>query len=120
MNNLGNRIKALRLEKEWSQKKLGMKLGKSDKIISLYELGERMPSPDTLRDIAILFGVSVDYLLNLEKPSEISLEQLTIEQQSTVRALVMELRKLNGKKNRAYSSGQIEVIGEILRYFSTQ
>lgn len=118
MNDLGNKIKALRTEKEWSQKKLGMKLGKSDKIISMYELGERTPTPDVLRDMAILFGVSVDYLLNMDQVSSISIENLTDDQRTAVRTLVMELRKLNGKKNPAFTSGQIAVIGEIIRCFS--
>lgn len=60
---LNKRIKALRLSKDLTQKELSDKLGLTPKMISFYELGDRVPPPDVLEKLADIFGVSTDYLL---------------------------------------------------------
>ena len=60
---LSQRIKALRTNKEYTQKELAEKLGLTPKMVSFYELGDRVPPPDVLEKLADIFGVSTDYLL---------------------------------------------------------
>ena len=60
---LGNNIKKLRLSKEMTQEDLGKFLNKTKNNISQYETEKREPDNDTLKKIADLFEVSVDYLL---------------------------------------------------------
>lgn len=60
---LNKRIKALRLNKGLTQKELANKLSLTPKMISFYELGDRVPPPDVLEKLADIFGVSTDYLL---------------------------------------------------------
>ena len=60
---LSQRIKALRTNKEYTQKELAEKLGLTPKMISFYELGDRVPPPDVLEKLADIFEVSTDYLL---------------------------------------------------------
>lgn len=68
---LGEKIKQLRKEKDWSQTQLAQKLGVHPKHISKYENDVHNPPVETLAKIADIFGVSVDYLLN-EHPKIIS------------------------------------------------
>lgn len=60
---LSQRIKALRTSREYTQKELAEKLGLTPKMVSFYELGDRVPPPDVLEKLADIFGVSTDYLL---------------------------------------------------------
>lgn len=63
----GKRLKKLRESNNLMQKELAAKLGCSEKTISGYERGERSPKKDTLKKIAEIFDVSVDYLIGSEE-----------------------------------------------------
>lgn len=60
---LSKRIKSLRTKYELTQKELADKLCLTPKMVSFYELGERVPPPDVLEKIADIFHVTTDYLL---------------------------------------------------------
>ena len=64
----GEKIQALRTMKGWSQDELAEKLGTKGPNISRWETNRITPSADTLREIAKMFDVSVDYLLFDEAP----------------------------------------------------
>lgn len=56
-----------------TMKELGERVGVAESTIHHYEMGTREPSQETLRAIAGILGVSVDYLLEIEeKPVEMS------------------------------------------------
>ena len=78
-SNFGLKLKELRISHDISQQELAQKLNCHKNVISNYELGKRIPNGDALADIARVFGVSVDYLLGLEKPKMLPI--LTIAQQ---------------------------------------
>lgn len=60
----GERIKNLRIEKEWTQDYVCSKLNISAGALSRYETGMYEPkSLELVKDFANLFGVSTDYLL---------------------------------------------------------
>lgn len=59
---LGERIRALRDERHWSQDELATQVGSDARGISRYEHGKITPSLDTLIRIAETFNVSLDYL----------------------------------------------------------
>lgn len=62
--NFGERIKQLRIEKEWTQEYVALKLNISVGALSRYETGMYEPkSLDLIKDFATLFLVSTDYLL---------------------------------------------------------
>jgi len=65
---LGERIRRLRHERDWSQTQLAQKLGVHQKQISGYERGLHTPSTDVLIRIARLFDVSLDYLAFDDRP----------------------------------------------------
>lgn len=64
----GEKIQALRTMKGWSQDELAEKLGTKGPNVSRWENNHGTPSADTLRDLARIFDVSVDYLLFEEAP----------------------------------------------------
>ena len=60
----GERIKSLRIEREWTQEFVCKKLNISSGALSRYETGMYEPkSLELVKDFANLFGVSTDYLL---------------------------------------------------------
>lgn len=58
------RIAELRHEKHITQTALAMKLNITQNMISFYESGKYQPSIDTLIELAKVFDVSVDYLID--------------------------------------------------------
>jgi transcriptional regulator with XRE-family HTH domain len=60
---IGDKIIALRKNKNWSQNDLAKALNASRDIISKYERGLNTPSLEMAEKIADIFGVTVDYLL---------------------------------------------------------
>lgn len=59
-----NRFSALRQEFELTQQELADKLAVSPQAISNYELEKNLPDLGILEQMADLYGVSIDYLLN--------------------------------------------------------
>jgi len=66
---LAENIYKLRKERKWSQDKLGNLAKVDGRQICRYEKGNSIPSAETLKKIANIFGVSVDYLMS-DKPGE--------------------------------------------------
>ena len=67
---LGNRIKQLRLEKRIPQKDLAESIGISPSTIGMYEQNRRVPDADTLIKLSTYFGVTIDYLLGKTEQKE--------------------------------------------------
>jgi len=65
---LGERIRRLRHERDWSQTQLAQKLGVHQKQISGYERDVHTPSTEVLIRIAELFDVSLDFLAFDDRP----------------------------------------------------
>ena len=63
MKSVGETIADLRAEREMGQKELAALLNVSVGTISNYEKGVHFPDLDSLRKIADIFDVTVDYLL---------------------------------------------------------
>lgn len=65
----GNYLFALRKNAGFSQTELANQLGVTNKAVSKWENGKSKPTTETLRNIADLFGVSVETLLKKRKGS---------------------------------------------------
>ena len=59
----GERIKYLREKNGFTQKDIATRLGVEPAAISKYELNMREPNIEAIKKLAILFNVSIDYLL---------------------------------------------------------
>ena len=63
---LENKITELRKEKNLSQEQLAEILNTSRQAVSKWERGEAYPDIERLKELAIFFGVSIDYLLDYD------------------------------------------------------
>ena len=64
MKTIGNKIKELRRSKGMSQKDIADKLGVTSQAVSKWENDGSLPEMTMLPDIASLFGIQIDDLLN--------------------------------------------------------
>lgn len=67
MPDFGNRLKALREERGLSTKDVASAIGVTQRLIQMYEKGDRKPDLDGLLKLAELFNVSIDYLVGRAK-----------------------------------------------------
>lgn len=63
---LAKRLKERRIEIGYTQKELGQMIGVTKASISGYENGDRIPSIDTLVDLANALQIEISYLLGVE------------------------------------------------------
>ena len=92
MVEFGEKLRHLRKEKNLTQKQLAALIGVKNSVISFYEVGDRFPSPEVIRKLAIALHVSADYLLGIEKNESIDVSGLDEKEKSLIRALVDTLR----------------------------
>ena len=68
---IGQRLKKLREQFNYSQEQLAEKLSLSSSAIRAYEKNQRQPSHEILKEIAKIFDVTTDYLLGVDEFTEI-------------------------------------------------
>lgn len=66
MENFGERLKELRLEKGLTQKQLAKEIGNAQSAIVYWETNKQEPTISALKKLCNYFGVSADYLIGLE------------------------------------------------------
>lgn len=95
MVELADKIKRLRKQKNLTQKQLAEMIGVKNTIISFYEVGDRIPSPEIIVKLASVLHVSTDYLLGLDKKESIDVSDLKESDRDLIRSLVDSLREKN-------------------------
>ena len=78
----------LRRAADITQAQLAEKLNYSDKAVSKWERGEAIPSVSTLKEIADLFGVTVDYLISADHEAENEIRREFTERQRRNRLII--------------------------------
>lgn len=63
MSQVGDRIRELREERDWSQREFAKRVGINYSVVNRIELGKRNVEDHELAKIADVFGVTTDYLL---------------------------------------------------------
>jgi transcriptional regulator with XRE-family HTH domain len=116
--DFGSTLKELRKKKGYTQKRLAAALELSPTAVSKYELNESSPPLDTLRAIAALFNVSLDYLAGMEKRNLISAYNLTDHQLEIINRLIAAFRSQNANTNKKLSPEGYILLGEILEELS--
>lgn len=108
VNNLGIRLKKLRLEHALSQADLAQILGISRSAIASYENNLRNPDYDTLIHMAEFFEVKVDYLLGVNLLNFSS----SVDYQHILREIheVLQSSTLNDEKKQ-------QIMNEVSDYF---
>lgn len=94
--DFGYRLRFLRKKKKLSQKQVAERIRVSKASISGYENNLTMPSVDVLVKLALLYGVTTDYLTGLDNRKIISLDGFTENQQKQVMEIIESVRKLAG------------------------
>lgn len=85
---IAGNIGKLRREAGMTQLDLAERLNYSDKAVSKWERGESVPDVGTLKAIAELFSVTVDYLLRADHPLEIAAKREYTKTQKRNRFLI--------------------------------
>lgn len=88
----GDRIKALRESRGWTQAELARRMNMTRNGINSWEQGLSMPSPQSLVDLARLFSVSTDYLLGVEKHNTVNVTGLDEKDVALIAQLAERLR----------------------------
>jgi transcriptional regulator with XRE-family HTH domain len=94
---VGQRIRKIRKEKDWTQRDLGQRTGIDHRNLTRYETGAVKPSIKVLERIASAFEISVDELIH--DPSEIRPE-LLIQDKELLRQF-QEVEKLEESEKQA-------------------
>jgi transcriptional regulator with XRE-family HTH domain len=63
---MGDRLRELRLKKNISQEEVARQVGITRSAYSHYEINNRQPVYETLKKLAVLFNVSLDYIIGGE------------------------------------------------------
>lgn len=92
MFDFGLRLQQLRMNRNLSQEALGKKLNRSKSVICAYENNLRIPPLEVLSDIAVIFNVSLDYLVGIDKEEMVSIDGLTDEQKEIIYIMINEFK----------------------------
>ncbi len=92
MFDFGLRIQQLRMNQNLSQEALGKKVGRSKSVICAYEANTATPPLEVLTKLAVIFNVSLDYLVGIDKNEMVSLSGLTDGQKALIHLLIGELK----------------------------
>ena len=94
---IADRIKYLREMQEITQIELAHRLGITRASVSAWEQGFSVPSTQKIVELARLFKVSTDYLLEVSHLAAADMEDLTEEDIRIVQSLIAHLRDKNRK-----------------------
>lgn len=93
---IGEKIRELRLSRKISQVELARALNVTKQSVSNWENNNILPSIEMLKNIALYFSCSTDYLLELDcKTYYIETADLTVEQVTHIQQLVRDFAYLN-------------------------
>ncbi len=91
---LGDKLKKLRLDRNFTQGQLADMMGLATSAISSYESCARRPSYEILVKYARIFHVSTDFLLGLEKQDYLDLSDLSDTEKEAVMQVITVFRKI--------------------------
>jgi len=87
------RIKQIRELNRMTQTELAKKLGITRSSVNAWEMGLNVPSTQYLVELALLFKVSTDYILGLEKDVKVSIGHLEEDEKEIIFTLLKKFEK---------------------------
>ncbi len=118
MFDFGMLLKQLRESRGYSQAQLAQKINKSKSAISRYESNLKIPPTETLIDLAILYNVSLDYLVGIDKKQSVIIEDLTDEQKNIITTILVEFHDKKSNASNGLTKRQQDILNELLVQFS--
>ncbi len=117
MFDFGLRLRELREQHKLSQEDLGRKINRSKSVVSSYENNLKIPSVDILTSLAVLYNVSLDFLVGIDKNQMVSIEGLSEEQKNVIRTLLLEFKdKTSGTDG--LTPRQQDILNVLMKEFS--
>lgn len=118
MYDFGVLLKQLRRKKGLTQEQLADKLHLDKTNISKYEANIQTPSLETMVEFALIFNVSLDYLMGLSNKNAVSLNGLTENQTDIILNLSNMFREKKPAVFKGFTQKQLELLNEIIKEFS--
>ncbi len=112
--DFGAILQKLRKERGMTQEQLAAKIDRESSIISRYEKNLQSPTFETVRALASIFNVSMDYLSGMEKTASLSFYGLTADQSQLLRELPDNFRESNNTISKKLTADQYELLGRIV------
>lgn len=119
MFDFGLRLRELREKHKLSQEQLGRRVGRSKSVISSYENNLKIPPLSILTDFAVIFNVSLDYLVGIDKNEMVSIDGLTDQQKQVLQTIVFEFRDRSPKR-AGLTERQQEILNILMQEFSNK
>lgn len=112
MSTIGQRIKKLRLKYNMTGNELGLKLNVTRNAISQWETDKRIPTSHMLSELAKIFNVSTDYLINgtTAKPFTPTLSER--DERDIQKRLELLMNDLDSETGLAFYNGDSEMDDE--------
>lgn len=117
MFDFGLRLRELRLKYHMSQEELGKRVDRSKSVISSYENNLKIPPLGILTEMALIFNVSLDYMVGIDKAEMVSVESLTKQQKELIQTIVFELKD-KSKTSEGLTNRQQEILNGLMKEFS--
>ena len=111
-------LQQLRKSKGMTQAQLARKINKESSIISRYEKNLQSPTFETVREFAVIFNVSMDYLSGMEKKNTVPTYGLSCEQVEILKTLSELFREQNEAFPRKLTDEQYQLLGRIFGEFA--
>lgn len=92
---IADKIKLLREKQGLTQADLAKKLGITRSSVNAWEMGISVPSTQYIVDLAILFEVSSDYILDIPKTATVNINGLSEKEVSAVVKIIECLKEKN-------------------------
>ena len=102
--SLATKLVTLRKEKGLTQMELAERLNVSRQAISRWEVGAALPSTDNLKTLGDLYGVSVDYLL------DISADHLDSTPEKNEQSFNLSITEVDKKKHRMLYMSYVTIL----------
>lgn len=91
------RIRGLREQRGMTQAELARRLGVTRSGVNAWEMGISVPSTQYIIELALLFDVSSDYLLGIDRTATVNVSGLSEADLQVVNVLVNHLRECRKK-----------------------
>ena len=116
MLEFGERLRALRKEKGYTQKVIAEKMNVSQNTVVRWENNYKFPTQNNLIQLSRIFHVSLDYLVGIERKRTIVVEQLTQEQITVLNTLVLEFQFR--QKGTGLTQRQMNILNAVIVAFT--